>query len=99
MSIQKLWERHFGVISVKPLSIGGSEGREDATARGGWYIIAEAAKDLGIPLRNATVAIQGFGNVVKNRSRFIASDFSSLGISSIAYRRAVLGMLFLFFIM
>jgi glutamate dehydrogenase (NAD(P)+) len=56
----------FGVISGKPLSIGGSEGREDATARGGWYIIAEIAKDLGIPLRNATVAIQGFGNVGKN---------------------------------
>ena len=56
----------FGIISGKPLSIGGSEGREDATARGGWYIIAEAAKDLGIPLRNATVAIQGFGNVGKN---------------------------------
>jgi glutamate dehydrogenase (NAD(P)+) len=56
----------FGVISGKPVSIGGSEGREDATARGGWYIIAEAAKDIGIPLRNATVAIQGFGNVGKN---------------------------------
>jgi glutamate dehydrogenase (NAD(P)+) len=56
----------FGVITGKPLSIGGSEGREDATARGGWYIIAEAAKDYGIPLLNATVAIQGFGNVGKN---------------------------------
>jgi glutamate dehydrogenase (NAD(P)+) len=53
----------FGVITGKPLSIGGSEGREDATARGGWYVIGEAAKDLGIPLRDATVAIQGFGNV------------------------------------
>jgi glutamate dehydrogenase (NAD(P)+) len=53
----------FGVITGKPLSIGGSEGREDATARGGWYVIGEAAKDLGITLRDATVAIQGFGNV------------------------------------
>jgi glutamate dehydrogenase (NAD(P)+) len=56
----------FGVITGKPISIGGSEGREDATARGGWYVIAEAAKDLDIPLKNATVAIQGFGNVGKN---------------------------------
>ncbi len=53
----------FGVITGKPLSIGGSEGREDATARGGWNVIGEAAKDLDITLRDATVAIQGFGNV------------------------------------
>jgi glutamate dehydrogenase (NAD(P)+) len=53
----------FGVFTGKPLSIGGSEGRDDATARGGWYIIEAAVKDLGITLRNATVAIQGFGNV------------------------------------
>jgi len=56
----------FGVVTGKPLSIGGSEGREDATARGGWYIIGEAAKDLGITLKDATVAIQGFGNVGEN---------------------------------
>lgn len=53
----------FGVITGKPLSVGGSEGREDATARGGWYVVAEAAEDAGIDLRGATVAIQGFGNV------------------------------------
>ena len=56
----------FGVITGKPLSIGGSEGREDATARGGWYVIGEAAKDLGITLKDATAAIQGFGNVGEN---------------------------------
>ena len=56
----------FGVITGKPLSLGGSEGREDATARGGWYVIGEAAKDLGITLKGATVAIQGFGNVGEN---------------------------------
>jgi glutamate dehydrogenase (NAD(P)+) len=56
----------FGVITGKPLSVGGSEGREDATARGGWYIISEAAKDLGITLKDATVAVQGFGNVGEN---------------------------------
>jgi len=51
-----------GVITGKPLSTGGSQGRGDATARGGAYIIREAAKHLGIDLREATCAIQGFGN-------------------------------------
>jgi len=52
----------FGVITGKPLNLGGSLGRGDATARGGWYTIREAAKKLGIELKGATVAIQGYGN-------------------------------------
>jgi glutamate dehydrogenase (NAD(P)+) len=52
----------FGVITGKPLCIGGSPGRGDATARGGMFTIREAAKTLGINLKNATVAIQGYGN-------------------------------------
>lgn len=51
-----------GVITGKPLPLGGSVGREDATARGGIYCIREAAKVLGISLKDATVAIQGYGN-------------------------------------
>jgi glutamate dehydrogenase (NAD(P)+) len=51
-----------GVITGKPLSIGGSEGRGDATARGGAYTVREAAKNLGVKLDGATCAIQGFGN-------------------------------------
>ncbi len=53
---------HPGVITGKPLSVGGSEGRGDATARGGVYIVREAAKSLKIDLANASYAIQGFGN-------------------------------------
>ncbi|MFH0898228.1 MAG: Glu/Leu/Phe/Val dehydrogenase, partial [bacterium] len=53
----------FGVITGKPLSIGGSLGRDDATARGGLITLREAAKKLNINLKTATVAIQGFGNV------------------------------------
>jgi glutamate dehydrogenase (NAD(P)+) len=53
----------FGAITGKPLIIGGSEGRLDATARGGWFAIEEAARGLGIDLKGATVAVQGFGNV------------------------------------
>jgi glutamate dehydrogenase (NAD(P)+) len=51
-----------GVITGKPVPLGGSEGRGDATARGGMYCIREAAKTLGIDLDQATIAIQGYGN-------------------------------------
>lgn len=52
----------FGVITGKPVAMGGSAGRDDATARGGMYCIREAAKTLGMDTEGATVAIQGFGN-------------------------------------
>ncbi|MBI5439803.1 MAG: Glu/Leu/Phe/Val dehydrogenase [Deltaproteobacteria bacterium] len=55
-------ESHPGVITGKPLPIGGSEGRGDATARGGIYVTREAAKANGVDLAGATMAIQGFGN-------------------------------------
>jgi glutamate dehydrogenase (NAD(P)+) len=50
------------VITGKPLSIGGSLGRSDATARGGVSTIIDAAKHLDMDLSAATVAIQGYGN-------------------------------------
>ena len=53
---------HPGVITGKPIPLGGSEGRGDATARGGVYVTREAAKELGIDLKGKTMAIQGFGN-------------------------------------
>ena len=52
----------FGVITGKPTILGGSKGRNEATARGCTIIIREACRDLGIKLEDATVAIQGFGN-------------------------------------
>lgn len=52
----------FGVITGKPLALGGSAGRGDATARGGVYCLREAGKALGIDLKGATTAIQGYGN-------------------------------------
>ncbi|MGC9529107.1 MAG: Glu/Leu/Phe/Val family dehydrogenase [Candidatus Bipolaricaulaceae bacterium] len=51
-----------GVITGKPLPLGGSAGRGDATARGGIYCIREAGKALGLDLAGATCAIQGYGN-------------------------------------
>ena len=51
-----------GVITGKPLELGGSAGRGDATARGGIYTVREAAKLLDIELEGSTAAIQGYGN-------------------------------------
>ena len=51
-----------GVITGKPLPLGGSRGRGDATARGGMYCIREAGQALDIDLEGATAAIQGYGN-------------------------------------
>jgi len=53
---------HPGMITGKPIPIGGSQGRGDATARGGVYVVREAAKDLNIDMGKSTYAIQGFGN-------------------------------------
>jgi glutamate dehydrogenase (NAD(P)+) len=52
----------FGVITGKPLALGGSKGRGDATARGGIFCVREAAKALAIDLKGALAAIQGYGN-------------------------------------
>ncbi len=53
---------HPGVITGKPLQIGGSEGRGDATARGGVYCVREAGKALNVDVGGSTYAVQGFGN-------------------------------------
>jgi glutamate dehydrogenase (NAD(P)+) len=52
----------LGVVTGKPVSIGGSEGRKEATARGVLVVVEEACKVKKISLRGASVAIQGFGN-------------------------------------
>ncbi len=55
-------DNQFGVITGKPVAIGGSVGRADAAARGGIYAIREAADYCGLDLSHATVAVQGYGN-------------------------------------
>ena len=52
-----------GVITGKPLPIGGSQGRVDSTARGAMIVLRETAKKLNMPLEGRPVALQGFGNV------------------------------------
>ncbi|EQD63440.1 NAD-specific glutamate dehydrogenase [mine drainage metagenome] len=55
-------KEEFGVITGKPLEVWGSEGRGDSTAMGGMFVMREAAKKLGIDLKKAKIAVQGFGN-------------------------------------
>ena len=55
-------ENEFGVITGKPLSLGGSAGRGDATARGGIFTLREAGSVQDIELMGATAAVQGYGN-------------------------------------
>ncbi len=52
----------FGVITGKPVEVGGSLGRIDATSRGGMYVLEAVAEKLGIDLSKSTFAIQGYGN-------------------------------------
>ena len=61
-----------GVVTGKPVSIGGSEGRSEATARGLLYVVEEACKLKKISLRGATVAVQGFGNAGATAARLFA---------------------------
>lgn len=59
----------LGVVTGKPLSIGGSLGRNEATARGVLFIVSEACKRAGTTLAGSTVAVQGFGNVGANSAK------------------------------
>ena len=64
----------LGVVTGKPLTIGGSLGREEATARGSLYCIRDAVMHKGLSLEGMTVAVQGFGNVGSYLAKFLAED-------------------------
>ncbi len=61
-----------GVVTGKPLSLGGSLGRRDATGRGVFVTAREAARKLDIPIEGARVAVQGYGNVGEAAARIFA---------------------------
>jgi glutamate dehydrogenase/leucine dehydrogenase len=63
-----------GVVTGKPLFLGGSLGRNEATARGCLFVVRAACDVVGISLKSATVAIQGFGNAGSIAARLLAQD-------------------------
>src|SRR3981081_4607325 len=62
-----------GVVTGKPVSIGGSEGRQEATGRGVVYTIQEAAKAIDLDLHGARVVVQGYGNAGDAVARFLGA--------------------------
>lgn len=62
------------VVTGKPLSIGGSEGRNDATATGVLFVTRQAAKRIGMPLKGAKVSIQGYGNAGSVAARLFHNE-------------------------
>jgi len=69
---------NIDVVTGKPISLGGSEGRNEATARGAVYCIVEAADHLGMDLHKSTVAIQGFGNAGSIAAQLMAAEGSRI---------------------
>jgi len=63
-----------GVVTGKPLLVGGSAGRREATGRGIVYVLYQAAKSLGQELRGKSVVVQGFGNVGSVAARMLWRD-------------------------
>ena len=70
----------LGVVTGKPIALGGSLGRNEATARGCFFVSQEAAKVKGFPLKGATAAIQGFGNA----GAILARLYHEAGVKVIA---------------
>src|SRR5690242_16470531 len=64
----------LGVVTGKPLALGGSKGRDKATARGVQFSLREACRDRGVKLKGATVAIQGFGNAGGELATLLKAD-------------------------
>jgi glutamate dehydrogenase/leucine dehydrogenase len=64
----------LGVVTGKPLAIGGSLGRNEATARGCQFTIREACEEKKIPLRGSKVVVQGFGNAGNIAAKLLHSD-------------------------
>jgi glutamate dehydrogenase (NAD(P)+) len=71
-----------GVVTGKPIAVGGSLGRDKATARGCLYVVDEAVKELGLKSAGARVSIQGFGNAGLHAAElFNASGYRIVAVS------------------
>ena len=76
MDTYSMHARHTvtSVVTGKPLALGGSAGRREATGRGVLFVIREAAKRIGLDLREARVVVQGFGNVGSVAADLLTKD-------------------------
>ena len=73
-----------GIVTGKPIDLGGSLGRESATGRGVFFTIREAANEFGIDLSKATAVIQGFGNVGSFAAKFLhESECKVIAVSDV----------------
>lgn len=63
-----------GVVTGKPIEVGGSRGRDEATSRGLMYVALQAAAKKGLDIKKTKVAVQGFGNVGWNAARLLSSE-------------------------
>ncbi|MDH5644035.1 MAG: Glu/Leu/Phe/Val dehydrogenase, partial [Gemmatimonadota bacterium] len=71
-----------GVVTGKPIEVGGSLGRREATGRGCMIVTKEALKHLGLPLRGTRVAVQGFGNVGSIAAKLLEQEgLTVVGVS------------------
>jgi len=82
--IMDTYSQHKGhavpeVVTGKPVAIGGTLGRREATGRGVVYMIIEAAKQIGVELGNCTAVVQGFGNV----GSVAVKELSNIGVKII----------------
>ena len=68
----------LGVVTGKPLNVGGSMGRMEATARGALYCVQEAVRKKELTLEGLTVAVQGFGNVGSFLAKFLAEQGATI---------------------
>ncbi len=70
------------VITGKPIALGGSLGRDDATGRGGYYVLRHLEKELGVSPEKSRVVMQGFGNASFHCARLLHADgFKIIGVS------------------
>src|SRR6202011_1121997 len=76
--------QNLGVITGKPLELGGSIGRDEATGRGVMYATREAAKERNLSMKGATVIFQGFGNLASFGARLVEQELGGkvIGVSS-----------------
>jgi glutamate dehydrogenase (NAD(P)+) len=74
----------LAVVTGKPLGLGGSEGREEATGRGVMYTLREIAKDLKLDLSKTKILLEGFGNVSFHAARLIVEELKGkiVGVST-----------------